>query len=126
VGLAAIVVVETGTEDSYPAAPADTKTKQKAGVAESLPCVEIMGRSMLERTIERFVHANVDVVRVLMADDAACAAQPARSVFDSVRFKSVSDVGSAIGQEKQRVFKKKCNKKSNERIVSFRIVKLKE
>ena len=54
-GLAAIVVVETGTADSYPAAPADTKTKQKAkaGVGELLPCVEIMGRSMLERTIER-------------------------------------------------------------------------
>ena len=98
-GLAAIVVVETGTEDSYPAAPADTKTKQTAGVAERLPCVEIMGRSMLERTIERFVYANVDIVTVLTADDAAYAAQPAGSAFDSVNFKSVSDVGSAIGQE---------------------------
>jgi len=99
VGLAAIVVVETGTEDSSLAAPADTKTEQTAGVVEPLPCVEIMGRSMLERTIERFVRANVDVVRVLMADDAAYAAQSAGSTFDCVKFKSVSDVGSAIGQE---------------------------
>jgi len=99
VGLAAIVVVETGTEDSSLAAPADTKTEQTARVVESLPCVEIMGRSMLERTIERFVRANVDVVRVLIAADASYAAQPPGSAFDCVKFKSVSDVGSAIGQE---------------------------
>ncbi len=98
-GLAAIVVVETGTEDSSLAVPADMKTEQTAGVVEPLPCVEIMGRSMLERTIERFGRANVDVVTVLMVDDAAYAAQPARSAFDCVKFKSVSDVGSAIGQE---------------------------
>jgi NDP-sugar pyrophosphorylase family protein len=99
VGLAAIVVVETGTEDSSLAAPADMKTEQTAGVVEPLACVEIMGHSMLERTIERFVRTNVDVVRVLMADDAAYTAQPAGSAFDCVKFKSVSDIGSAIGQE---------------------------
>ena len=100
-GLAAIVVVETGTADSYPAAPADTKTKQKAkaGVGEPLPCVEIMGRSMLERTIERFVHANVEVVTVLMSGDAAWAAQSTRNAHDRVKFKSVCDIGSAIGKE---------------------------
>jgi NDP-sugar pyrophosphorylase family protein len=99
VGLAAIVVVETGTEDSHPAAPADTKTKQIAGVGEPLPCVEIMGHSMLERTIGRFVRADVDVVTVLMSSGATYAAQTAKSAFDNVTFKSVSDVGSAIGQK---------------------------
>jgi NDP-sugar pyrophosphorylase family protein len=99
VGLAAIVVMEAETADSYPAALPDTKTKQEAGVGEPLACVEIMGRSMLERTIERFVRANVDVVRVLMSDAGAYTVQPTRSAFDSVKFKSVSDVGSAIGQE---------------------------
>jgi NDP-sugar pyrophosphorylase family protein len=99
VGLAAIVVVETEVTGSYPATPLDTKTGQATGAGEPLACVEILGRSMLQRTIERFVQANAGVVRVLLSGDVTYAAQPLRSAFDCVKFKTVSDIGLAIGQE---------------------------
>lgn len=95
-GLAAIVVVGAETADSYPATPLETKTGQANGAGEPLACIEILGRSMLERTIERFVRANIEVVRVLLSDDVT---QPLRSAFECVKFKKVRDVGSAVGQE---------------------------
>jgi NDP-sugar pyrophosphorylase family protein len=104
VGLAAIVVIEAETADSYPATSFETKTGLANGAAEPLACVEILGRSMLERTIERFVQANVESVRVLVSDDAAYAAQPLRSTFDCVKFKRVRDVGSAVGEEVRELF----------------------
>jgi NDP-sugar pyrophosphorylase family protein len=99
VGLAAIVVVEAETADSYPATPLETKPGQVAEAGEPLACVEIMGRSMLERTIDRFVRADADVVSVLVSGDAAYTARRLRSAFDCVKFKSVRDAGSAVGEE---------------------------
>ena len=100
-GLAAIVVVETGIEDSSLAAPADTQNRADSWSS---------GTSSMRGNYGAF-HAGAhhraicacQCRRYQGADggghDAAYAAQPAGSIFDSVRFKSVSDVGSAIGQE---------------------------
>jgi hypothetical protein len=59
VGLGAIVVIGAETAALGPAAPQETRV-----LSEPMECVEILGRSMAERVIERFITADVSPVSV--------------------------------------------------------------
>jgi NDP-sugar pyrophosphorylase family protein len=68
-------------------------------VAEPLACVDVMGRSMMERTIERFVRAGVDVVCVLVPANLAYAVQSLPLAFENVTLQVVPDTNSAVTQK---------------------------
>jgi NDP-sugar pyrophosphorylase family protein len=101
VGLAAIVVLEAEPDSSHLAA--QPGAQEESVTNELLGCVEVMGRSMLERTIERFVRANVETIAVLVPSECADRVNPLRGVFEAVTFETADDIGSAIS-EKLREF----------------------
>lgn len=96
VGLGAIVVM--GGEREAFCSTTSRETGQEALLAEPLPCVDILGRPMVERSIERFVRADVEAISVLVQADKHCGVGPFCSAFENVKVQVVSDPGSAISQ----------------------------
>jgi NDP-sugar pyrophosphorylase family protein len=70
---------------------------KNALVGEPLACVEIAGRSMTERTIERLLAAGVENISILVTEKAHKPEFRAR--FDNVRVQVVSDVPTAIREQ---------------------------
>lgn len=97
-GLGAIVVVEAGYEGLY---PADAQERGRARLLnEPLACVNVFGRSMLERSIDYFVRADVEAVKVLVSASESCRlpALLPTSGNASVEIHVVNDLPSAITQ----------------------------
>ena len=63
---------------------------------EPLSCIEILGRSVVERTIDRLLRADIEAVSVLVAADIANEVGSLSSKWENVRFQAVSDVDAAV------------------------------
>lgn len=97
-GLGAIVVVDAGDRGLNLFA-ADEKPGMKALLAEPLVCVDVLGHSMLERAVEHFVRADVEVVTVLLAADFSYDVPAFPASFGNVQFQTVKDVSSAVAEK---------------------------
>jgi NDP-sugar pyrophosphorylase family protein len=97
VGLGAIVVI--GAEFEAFSSTAPQGSGQESLLAEPLACIDIMGRTMTERTIERFVRAGVEVVSVLVPAEMSYSLRPFSTRFDNVKVQVVTDVDSAVTQK---------------------------
>jgi carbonic anhydrase/acetyltransferase-like protein (isoleucine patch superfamily) len=94
VGLGAIVVVGARNQAFGPSALEGSGSQSR--LAQHLSCVEVLGCSMLERTIERLLSAEVELVSVLVADELDTAPQlPAKLKLKTVKVEVVSDVVAA-------------------------------
>jgi len=97
VGLGAIVV----PGELYRNAPAGIAPNMDALLSDPLAYLEVAGRSTLERTIERFVRAEVDAVSVLQTEAGSRGVRPSFTAFENVEFQTVSDLRPAIQQKLQ-------------------------
>jgi hypothetical protein len=70
--------------------------EQHAVVKGPLGCVEIMGRSVVERMVERFLEADVECVSVLT--DARVALPLLRQSWDRVAVDDVDDIGCGLSR----------------------------
>ncbi len=100
-GLGAIVVI--GTEREAFGSTAPQGIVQVPGSDALLPaplaCVDILGRSMVERAIERFTRADVELLTVLVPAGSVCEVRPFADTFETVNVQVVADVFSAITQQ---------------------------
>jgi NDP-sugar pyrophosphorylase family protein len=98
VGIGAIVVVGAEREIFCSTAPDGVGTERGSLSNEPLAGIEIMGRSMLERTVERFVQAGIEAVTVMVATEMS--AMPLfRAPLAAVAIQPVSDVCAAISEK---------------------------
>ncbi len=95
-GLGAIVVI--GAEREGIRSTARQGTGQQTLLAGPLACFDILGRSMVERTVERFARADVEFVTVLVAAEKLHGASVSTGTFDRLNVQVVADVFSAIAQ----------------------------
>jgi NDP-sugar pyrophosphorylase family protein len=96
VGLGAIVVVGAEREIFSSAAP---QPDLEALLTQPLACVEVLGRSVLESMIERFVRADVGTITVLVAAEHSCGVEPLRGTYENVSVRTVDDVFSAVSEQ---------------------------
>jgi len=97
VGLGAIVVVEAAEPDIF-SSSSSQGAGQESLLAEPFACVDVMGRPMMDRTIERFVRAGVEAVSVLVPAQIACAVH-ASPAFKNVELQVVAELNSAVAQK---------------------------
>ncbi len=95
-GLGAIVVI--GAEREVSCATAPRGTEPEFLLAQPLACVEILGRSIVEHTIERFVRSDVQLVTVLVAEAISSAVEPVAGSYENVHFQIAADVSGKISQ----------------------------
>lgn len=93
-GLGAIVVMGTG-QDSFCFTTADT-TAGDAFSGQPISSVEIIGRSVIERTIERLLRTEVEEVSVVVAKEIAHLVQPFSPSLNNLKVQVASDVASAV------------------------------
>ncbi|MGB2602761.1 MAG: hypothetical protein WBC78_04160, partial [Candidatus Sulfotelmatobacter sp.] len=93
-GLGAIVVIGLEGEASRSTAPQEAS----ALLSQPLAWFDVLGRSVAERVIERFVRADVEVVSLLV-QDGSCIIKPSFVGFKNVDLQIVSDVYAAICQK---------------------------
>jgi len=95
VGLGAIVVIGAASE-SFCLSALETKSL----LAQPLACTDILGRSMVERAIERFARAEVEAVTVLVAAENRMFGIPVGAGPDhvGVTVHRVADIFSAVAQ----------------------------
>lgn len=98
-GLGAIVV----PGERYLSTPTITAHGMGTLLSEPLAYLDVAGRSAAERTLERFVQADVDVVSVLQDGTRFRGTKAAFTAFENVEFQSVPDPYAAI-QQKLREF----------------------
>jgi NDP-sugar pyrophosphorylase family protein len=94
VGLGAIVVI--GAEFGRNPATLPPANEPEAMLAASLPCIDVLGRSMMERTVERLVRAGVETVSVLVPAEMVHAVQPFSTFFENVTVQLVADISKAV------------------------------
>lgn len=97
VGLGAIVVIGAEFEGVRSSAPLGSERERP--LAEPLACIDVLGRSMTERTVERFVRAGVEVISVLVPVEMAHMVQPRSISFENLKIQVVADVSSAVTQK---------------------------
>ena len=97
-GPAAIVVVGSDSQPFDVAARASASAKDI--LPEPLSCISILGRSVIERTIERLVRADA-VVSVLVAREAATGMGDISVTGESLKIQVVADVNSAVTRKLQ-------------------------
>ena len=68
-------------------------------LAVPLACTDVLGRSTLDRTVERFVRAGAEVVSVLVPMEMAHLVQPCSVSFDNLKTQAVADVNAAVAQK---------------------------
>jgi len=78
------------------AIPNISEANQHAVVEGPLGCVEIMGRSVVDRMVERFLAADVEAVTILA--NASVALPPLRQSSERVRVHIVGDTGPAVSE----------------------------
>lgn len=91
-GLGAIVIVGPRNPAFGPSALEASESSSR--LAQHLSCVEILGCSMLERTIERLLGAEVELVSVVVASEVETAPQ-LFAKFKKVKVEVVNDVATA-------------------------------
>ncbi len=93
-GPGAIVIVGSDAQPlsgtTNPAVVAD-----ETFLSEPFSCVDVLGRSILERTVDRLIQAECAVVNVLVSAEVADRVRPLSGKWKNVRFQSVSDVAAA-------------------------------
>lgn len=94
-GLGAIVVVGAEPEASCSTA---AQTGQKTLLAQPLASVDILGRSTLERTLERLVCAGVKAATVLVAEEFS-GIEPFSEPYENVNVRVVGNIFTAIAQQ---------------------------
>jgi NDP-sugar pyrophosphorylase family protein len=102
VKLGAIVIVGTKAEGLVPGlagSHAAVGTNHAALVAEPLSYVEVGGRSVLDRTIDRFRDADVEAISVLVEAHSSSEIPRLANAFPKVMVQVVSDLGLAITQK---------------------------
>jgi hypothetical protein len=92
VGLGAIVV----PGERYINAPTTNTFSIDALLSEPLGYLDVTGRSTAERTIERFVRADVDVVSVLQDESGSRRARSCFTAFENVEFQDATDPYAAV------------------------------
>jgi len=97
VGLGAIVVVGGALEALTSTAP--QPGTQESPVTGPLEGVEIMGRSMVDRMVERFVRAGVEVVTVLVPGGIPLVTPAISKGLADVKVQVCSDIPSAITEK---------------------------
>jgi NDP-sugar pyrophosphorylase family protein len=97
VGLGAIVVIGADFEGVRSTLP--PQTEQESLLAEPLACIDVLGRSMTERTIERFARAGVEIVSVLVPVELAHCVPPLSIPFENLKIQVVADMRSAVTQK---------------------------
>jgi NDP-sugar pyrophosphorylase family protein len=70
-------------------------------VSGPLTCVEILGRSVVERTIERFVKADVEAISVQVESNALRLLPTFRTSFDNIDIRVADDVWIGVAQTLQ-------------------------
>ena len=96
-GLGAIVVIGAEFEGVRPSLT--PRGDHQPLIAEPLACVDIMGRSIIERTIERFVRAGVETISVLLPAEMADTMPSFPVSFDNLKIQVVTDMSSAVTQK---------------------------
>ena len=89
-GLGAIVVVGPGAENA--------SVLPGSFLARPLAYFEVLGRSTVERVIERFVRADVDIVTVLHAK-ADSGLKASFTAFENVEFQLANDIAAGMRQK---------------------------
>lgn len=92
-GLGAIVVIGLEGEASCSTAPQEAS----AVLSQPLACFDVLGRSVADRVIERFVRADVNLVSLLVQDGSSIVKPPFVG-FKNVDVQIVSDLYAAICQ----------------------------
>jgi NDP-sugar pyrophosphorylase family protein len=93
VGPGAIVVV--GSEQASICTAASEEAELKTLLTQPLPCVEIMGCSMIERTLDRLIRAEAEAITVLVACDVdGMESLPTR--FADVKLLVVTNICSGV------------------------------
>jgi NDP-sugar pyrophosphorylase family protein len=95
VGPGAIVVIGAEGESVFSTPPQGIT--EEAALSDPLACVEILGRSVTDRMIERFLRADVELVSVLV-QARSYRECPFSGAFQNVEWQVVTDVSSAILQ----------------------------
>lgn len=96
-GLGAIVVIGDGLDAIH--CTTSQQSLQESVVGEPLECVEIMGRSMLERSAEGFARVGVEVITVLAPTEFAHAVRPFSITSAEVKIELVDDMGAAFARK---------------------------
>jgi len=97
VGLGAIVVIGADFEGARSTVPPGGEPEPL--LDGPLACIDILGRSMTERTIERFVRSGVEIISVLVPAEIARSVQPCQIAFENLKIQVVSDVRSAVSHK---------------------------
>lgn len=93
-GLGAIVVM--GAEQgSFCSSTAGTMAEDALS-GQPISCVELLGRSVIERTIDRLLRAEVEEISVVVAKEVSHLVQPFSSGFNKLHVQVVSDTASAV------------------------------
>jgi len=94
VGPGAIVIIGS---DRQPFSVTPKKaSEEEVFFSKPFSCVDVLGRSMVERTIDRLLRADAEIVSVLVAADIAESVQAIAGKFGDVRFQVVTDFCAAI------------------------------
>lgn len=94
VKLGAIITLGTSGEKAVSTAHG---VSEPASVVGHLACVEIMGRSVTERMVDRFVAIDAEIVSILA--DARVALPPFEQLSETTTVRVVDDVASGLSQE---------------------------
>jgi len=97
VGLGAIVVIGAEFEGVHSALEAASEPETL--LAAPLACMDVLGRSTTDRTVERLVRAGVEVISVLVPVEMARWVQPCSIPFDNLKTQVVADVNAAVAQK---------------------------
>ncbi len=93
-GLGAIVVI--GSDRQPFSVSTKAASEEEVFFPEPFSCIDILGRPVVERTIEHLVRADAEVVSVIVAAEVADHVRSLSCRWKNVRFQAVSDVGSAV------------------------------
>ncbi len=99
-GLGAVVVIgakSQGLSQSRVQPPTVSDGPEGSLLAEPLECSEVAGRSLAERSLERFGAVNLEAISVLVESEAFIP--PFRTDCKNVEFRVASDLSTAIRQE---------------------------
>jgi hypothetical protein len=100
VGLGAIIVVGAKNGVFTQAAPSGSGSNDDPPLlGNPLACFDILGRSITERMIERFVKVEVDVISVLVEADVTFQVPPLRGSFPNLSIQIVNDAQHAVTQK---------------------------
>jgi NDP-sugar pyrophosphorylase family protein len=94
VGLGVIVVFGADRECGFLSAP--HQPAQETFLGRPLACVEVLGRAMVERTVEQFFQADVELVTVLAPVALSSCLPPLHRANRTLKVKLANDIGLAV------------------------------